>query len=426
MHKCKPEHCILITPSHVTGDLSQGSSNWTQAWWVDSNFYDGFLRGAWNVYVKSTRTLTCFDSKPWWTPTVTLNDKCKQIGRLLLPDPRGVVRHLAIEHSTGLITTVQTAEGVSRLSVVSQLGPISLHEARKDRLQWPTIREEYRRLVLEERIVMMGGLAEWCSGRPCAPADAVDAWWGVYPRGLLEHAISEMLGGVIRPISEIQDTTAAVVADSAESSRRITNDNRIRCGGDCTYVDARTFRTGGIEPQRTLDGLINDALGPQKLEALFAGLSTNARTRYLRGWEQWCHFCSTRGLSPWIDTKEENWGEEILDFIMYEGRVLKLAPSTTRGKLSAVRYARIIGGRSDFSPYGLRYKMMLTGMERTKLATGLLPYNTDLLHWAWANYIVGDSQTSARELRCALNLGFFFMMRGDELGNLKMKDIRFT
>ena len=144
--------------------------------------------------------------------------------------------------------------------------------------------------------------------------------------------------------------------------------------------------------------MINDALGHQKLEALFAGLSANTRTRYLRGWEHWCQFCSTRRISPWIDTKEENWDGEILDFIMYEGKVLKLAPSTTRGKLSAVRYAHIVGGRADFSPYGLGYKLMLSGMDRSKLITGLLPYNTDLMHWVWANYIIGDAQVYAREL----------------------------
>ena len=93
----------------------------------------------------------------------------------------------------------------------------------------------------------------------------------------------------------------------------------------------------------------------------------------MRGWERWCQFCKTRKISPWIDTAKDKWGEGILDFIMNEGKVLKLAPPTTRGKLSAVRYAHIVGGKADFSPYGLRYKLMLTGMGRTRLVTGLLP-----------------------------------------------------
>ena len=93
----------------------------------------------------------------------------------------------------------------------------------------------------------------------------------------------------------------------------------------------------------------------------------------MRGWERWCRFCKTRKISPWIDTAKDKWGEGILDFIMNEGKVLKLAPPTTRGKLSAVRYAHIVGGKADFSPYGLRYKLMLTGMGRTILVTGLLP-----------------------------------------------------
>ena len=425
---CKPEHCLLITPSHVTDDHLKGSANWTQAGWADSNLFDGFLCGAWNVYVKSPRTLTCFSNKPRRTPTITLNDKCKQIGHQLLPDHRCVVRHINIEHSSGLITTVQTAEGVTRLSVAPQLGPISLHEARKDKYQWPMSREDYRRLILEERIIMMGGLSEWCSGRPCEPADAADAWWRVYPLGLLEHALPEMLGAVVPPVSEIQmprSAESAKDAEEASSPNHVELENRTKCDGTCQIFDPVAFRTGGVEPQRILDGLVNDALGPQKLEALFAVLSTNTITSYLRGWEHWCQFCSTRKTSPWIDTTQENWGEEILDFITYEGGILRLEPSTTRGKLSAVRYAHIIGGRADFSPYGLSYKLTLSGMDRNKLATGLLPYNTDLMHWVWANYIIGDAQISDRELWCALNLGFFLHDARCRVGELENEGFAF-
>ena len=78
------------------------------------------------------------------------------MGKLLLPDPRGVARHVPIENSCGMMTTIQTHEGMSRLIVVSQLGPVSLQEARKDRFQWPLIREDHRYLTTEERIVMIG------------------------------------------------------------------------------------------------------------------------------------------------------------------------------------------------------------------------------------------------------------------------------
>ena len=84
-----------------------------------------------------------------------------------------------------------------------------------------------------------------------------------------------------------------------------------------------------------------------------------------------------------------------------------------------------MGGKADFAPYGLRYKLMLAGMDRSMPVTGLLPYNTDLMRWVWNNYVVDDAKTAARELWHALNLGFF-MMRGSELGNIRMKGIRPT
>ena len=44
----------------------------------------------------------------------------------------------------------------------------------------------------------------------------------------------------------------------------------------------------------------------------------------------------------------------------------------------------------------------------------------------WGNFVRDEPTIASRELWCAMNLGFFFTMRGAELENLRMKDIRFT
>ena len=247
----------------MTDEETNANILWTQAWWLDSNHFDGLLCGAWNVFARSPQTLACFDNKPWRTPTITLDDKCKEMGRQLLPDPRGVVRHVAIENSSGMITTVQTPEGMPRLSIVSKLGPISFHEARKAGYQWHLIRADYRHLAIEERIVMIGGVTEWCVGRPCAPADCVDARRGVYPKGFLEHALPEMMGQIIRPLSDIlcpDHDSASADRASASSSQVTGSSNRLRCDWSCADNVHPSFRTGGIEPRKILDGLVNGAL----------------------------------------------------------------------------------------------------------------------------------------------------------------------
>ena len=247
----------------------------------------------------------------------------------MLPDPRGVGRHLAIENPSGLITTIQTPDSMSRLSAVSQLGPITLHESRKAKYQWPLLREDYIHLAIEERIAMVGGVTEWRLGRACVPADCVDAGWRIYPKGLLGRALPEMLLHVVRPRTEILkpvrgfDGTDSITA----SAPHVTGGNdRIRCDWSCADVEYPIFRTGGIEPRKVSAGLVGDALCHRKLGALFAGLSTSTRTRYLRGWEHWRQFCNARKISPWIDTTNDNWDGNSPDFIMYVGAVLKLAP----------------------------------------------------------------------------------------------------
>ena len=40
--------------------------------------------------------------------------------------------------------------------------------------------------------------------------------------------------------------------------------------------------------------------------------------------------------------------------------------------------------------------------------------------WIWENFAKVENPITSREPWCALNLGFFFMLRGAELGNLRM------
>ena len=185
-----------------------------------------------------------------------------------------------------------------------------------------------------------------------------------------------------------------------------------------------TFRTGGLDPQRVLGGVADESLGHLELEALFDGLSIGTRHRYLKGWKQWRTFCDARKITPLIDTTTENWGVGMLNFIMYESLVLRLAPSATLGKLRAIRYEHIVSGKADFTPCGLRCKLMLSGMGRSRLVTGLLPFNTDLVNWVWGNVASGETSITARELWCAWHLWFFFTMCGSELGNMRMQDAR--
>lgn len=109
------------------------------------------------------------------------------------------------------------------------------------------------------------------------------------------------MGDIVLPLSEItipDPSSASADRESTPGSRNTGGNSRFRCDRSRTGDSNPSFRTGGIQPQKVLDGLVNDALGNEKLDAWFDGFSVNTRTRYLRGWERCCQFCKTRkGLS---------------------------------------------------------------------------------------------------------------------------------
>ena len=239
MHICHPEHCVLITPSEVTGDITNISMNWSQTWWLDSNLFDGFLCGAWNVHVRPIVTLTCFDQNPAGATTVSLDGKCEELGEMFPPDPKGVMKHCAIENSSGLTTTIRAATGISRLSVTSQLATFSLREAKTPQINWPTIREEYRLLSTGEQIAMIGGVTEWLGESLVNKDESIDDWWRLRPKGFLNATIPEMMGIDITN-TDGDGPTQTNPSDGMQVSQ-LTSQS--------TPGASSTFRAGGINPQ---------------------------------------------------------------------------------------------------------------------------------------------------------------------------------
>ena len=337
-----------------------------------------------------------FDRKPFWAPTITLNGKCKDMGKHPPPYPKGITKHCAIENASGLVATIRTSEDVSRLIAKSQLAPSPIRAARTPKIRRRVMRKEYRFSPLRAEIKMMGVLSEWLGDTVRDPDDLVDGRWRVYSRGFANQLLSEMMGTEEQP------------NDSHTKNPYATIDRKIDDSNASTMWDSDILRTdGGLGPQKVLGGTVGDALCYLELEALLDGLPSGAKERYLGGWGRWRMFCDARNFAHRVDASEAHWGERLLDFTTYGSQVPRLSPSTTRGRLSAVRYAYIVSGKADPSPCGLRYILMLSGMDRSRMVKGLLPPNTDLAVWVWPHFVSGDTSLAPRELRCALNLCFF-------------------
>ena len=60
-------------------------------------------------------------------------------------------------------------------------------------------------------------------------------------------------------------------------------------------------------------------------------------------------FVEGQDRSPWIARDCDNWGDLLIDFVLFEAKVMGNACPAIRGKLAAIRFWHVASGRADFS-----------------------------------------------------------------------------
>ena len=173
-----------------------------------------------------------------------------------------------------------------------------------------------------------------------------------------------------------------------------------------------------------LDQIVEASTGYQKLNALMAGMATGTCKAYLRGWPNMVHYCTLRGIEPWVTVGGPGWGGALLHFIMFEHAVLGLRPSTTTGTICAIRYFHVIHGRSDFTAAGVRYKHLLKSHNERFPSCQKLPYKIDLSTWVRESFLWGAPDSPRiKEIRAGVNLGFAFLLRARKIKQMRQKDV---
>lgn len=126
---------------------------------------------------------------------------------------------------------------------------------------------------------------------------------------------------------------------------------------------------------------------------------------------------STRDESTWLVKTGPNWDEHLVDFIMFESRVMQNASDTLRPKLSAIRFWHVVFGLDDFAKFGGRYHQALKGMRREHKVNRQIPFTPDVIEWARTHFSQSDLANVPRvELYAATVLGFFFLLRAGNWG----------
>ena len=108
----------------------------------------------------------------------------------------------------------------------------------------------------------------------------------------------------------------------------------------------RVAQVAGEEFHRILS---TRTFGIDRMYAILSGIAPSTRSRYESGWKHWQLFMTTRNKSPWIIRSGPNWDGNLIDFLMFESKIIGNAAPTIRGEVSAIRFWHVVVGYPGFS-----------------------------------------------------------------------------
>ena len=170
------------------------------------------------------------------------------------------------------------------------------------------------------------------------------------------------------------------------------------------------------------------AVTTRKMEVLMQSISAATKVGYRRSWKHRVSFCKGRNQAVWLDSRDEGWGGNLMNFILSEHDVLWLRASTIRGKVSAIRFFHLVSGKNDFARVGARWKFLIKGLSTAdKSVNRRLPYNTELLEFGRQKLLIDSPERDHRFGRVwiATLVGFMFLLRASELEALHVRDVTF-
>ena len=165
--------------------------------------------------------------------------------------------------------------------------------------------------------------------------------------------------------------------------------------------------------------------GSGELTDLLSGVAEGTQSAYRTAWVQWAQFVENRPEGVWIEKQEPKWGERLIDWILFEARILGVRVGTIRSKISAIRYWNVLSGYPDFSKRAGRYKQVLKSIARKLVVKRNYPFNLELLQITNQKLGEPDSRTTEQNaILAALLVGFFFLIRVSEIENLRACDAK--
>ena len=225
---------------------------------------------------------------------------------------------MGIPHSLGRSVVITDWGGHRTWSMRSNVPFPTITVFRGQEAHWPLVSPEQRPISIGEMVVILGG----------NPTLGLS--------NFLDHPDDEPTTGSYYPRDvALQSLWAAMRNYDSGNFRHFLS----RAGGKTgVEISAATF----------FPNLLGQIYGEGGLVATLSGIAPTARSRYISGRNQWVNFVESQHRSHWIPRNSENWGDLLIDFVLFEAKVIGDAFPAIRGKLSVTSFWNVVSDRADF------------------------------------------------------------------------------
>ena len=140
-----------------------------------------------------------------------------------------------------------------------------------------------------------------------------------------------------------------------------------------------SYHTGGMATE--FDRRISLMIEREKFALLTSSVSDITREQYIRCWRRWARFCACMGATPWFDSSSIGRDNVLIDFLVWEYKILDIQHGTLAKRFFAIWLIRIAEGRGDLSLRAHRVKTVIKSIKLRSKTFKKVPPNTDLLRW---------------------------------------------
>ena len=92
----------------------------------------------------------------------------------------------------------------------------------------------------------------------------------------------------------------------------------------------------------------NELSGADRIHAILPGIPPCTQDRYLSAWRHWVGFMHGQGGNHWVARRRFNWDGDLVDFMLFEAKMMGNASPAIAGKISSVRFWHVVSGYPDF------------------------------------------------------------------------------